>query len=372
MNVAVANTLTNAGSTGLDTANLQILEIISHHIFARDTSSKQTKEPSLRDDVIILPQAGIDALQQRMTTALGSRSHGIEMSIESSASDSFLQIAAHAIASTEKDIFVQASKEMTNKLSLAQAGTSGLAGIVFVIRGRIGKQKNRFLAVIKAELHDGFGTGEPGDTAVQYLAQLALTPTQRLYKVGLLLETIPVAPAKPAIYEPSNYRAFLFDHLITATESRSAAAYFYSSFLGMGIQKSSKKLTQDFYEICHNFIKAAPISDDAKWELREALRVELRSNSTIISAHSFATEHVESEELRDSLLAHFEAKGFPKNAVNKDVEYVKSKLRRPRKLAFTSGVKVIIPADATKDTVVVNESNESETTITIHGTYQEE
>lgn len=75
-------------------------------------------------------------------------------------------------------------------------------------------------------------------------------------------------------YDPLGYRAFLFDHLITLTETRSAAAYFYSGFLGMGIQKSARKLTKDFYEHTTAFIGSSSLTDDEKLNLREALRVE--------------------------------------------------------------------------------------------------
>lgn len=356
---------------GLDTANLHIDDIISHRVFARD-ANKVVKDPVLNDKLMKLPREGLDAIQKRLTAALGSRSHGIEMSIEKTDVESFLQLAANSICQTSSEVFIAASKTMAAKLSAAQAGTSGLSGVIFVIRGRIGKLPTRFLSVIKAEVHDGFGAGDSDDTvAVKYLKSLMLTPTQRLYKVGLLLELQSGIPVPVGDYAPGNYRAFLFDHLITATETRSAAAYFYSGFLGMDIQKSSKKLTQDFFEHSEAFIKSASLSEDAKWELKEALRVDLRSSSAVINVADFAQQHIENEDMRDRYCDYLEKRGFPKNAVVKDVAYVKSRLRRARRWTFSTGVKLDIPSNANRDVVKIKERTEAETTLVISGSFIE-
>lgn len=367
---ALAQKLAAAAEIGFDLRNLNIDEVIVHRVFARD-ANKLVKEPILATGLMALPREGLDAIQQRLTSALGSQSHGIEMTIERTDADSFVQLGAHAIGG-DRPSFMDASRLMAQKLSTAQANTSGSAGMLIVIRGRAGGQLRRFLAVIKAEVHDGFGAAE-GEQAVsvQYLSTLMLTPSQKLFKVGLLME-LQSGPSVPiGNYDATGYRAFLFDHLITATESRSAAAYFYSAFLGMGIQKSSKKLTQDFFEHTQGFIQTASITEDAKLDLREALRVELRSASSIISASDFAEAHIENEPLRKSYRDYLESKGFPKTAVSKDVTFVKSRLRRPRRLAFSTGVKVLVPADAENDVVTVIERTATQATIVVHGSFIE-
>lgn len=373
MNVAVvAPSASIKSGAGLDTANLLIDDIVSHRVFARD-ASKKVRLPHLKDVLMSLPTEGVDALQQRLTKALGNRSHGIELSIERSDAESFLQLGAHAISQTAKSDFIATSKKLASNLSTAQSNTSGLSGIVFVIRGRMGLTPRRFVAVIKAELHDGFGaSGDDEQAEVTYLKNLALTPSQRLYKVGLLLEESAVSATPLGDYDVANYRGFLFDHLITATETRSAAAYFYQTFLGMGIQKSSKKLTQDFYEHVNTFIKSCPLSDDERWELKEALRVELRSTSTVINVGDFADSNIADEEVRDSFMDFMDARQFPKTSVAKDVDYVKAKLRRPRKINFSTGVKIFIPADSEQHVVQVVEKTSEEATLIVRGTFHEE
>lgn len=356
--------------TGFDLRNLSIEEVIVHRVFARD-ANKVVRKPIVASDLMSLPMEGLDAIQQRLTSALGSRSHGIEMTIERTDAESFLQLGAHAIGG-DRAAFITASQSMAEKLSTAQATTSGSPGTLIVIRGKSGRQLRRFLAVIKAEVHDGFGTTESEQTvSVQYLNSLMLTPSQRLFKVGLLLEPQSGPSLPVGKYDAAGYRAFLFDHLITATETRSAAAYFYSSFLGMGIQKSSKKLTQDFFEHSQNFIQTASITEEQKMDLREALRVNLKSSETIISAADFAEAHIHDEKLRKSYRDYLDSKGFPKTSVSKDVEYVKSRLRRPRRLAFSTGVKVLVPADASSDVVNVIERTETQATLVVRGSFTE-
>lgn len=375
MNVAASagsvSAITASVKPSLDTANLKIDEIASHRVFARD-ATKAVKPPTLNNKLISLSPAGIGALQQRMTSSLGNKSHGIELSIEDSSATSFLQIAADAIAQPAHTHFLASSQLLTQKLATAQSTTSGLAGVVFVIRGRVGLSPRRFIAVIKAEVHDGFGTGAGAQEAdVTYLESLALTPTQRLYKVGLLLELVPALPLPLGAYDPLNYRAFLFDHLITATETRAAAAYFYSVFLGMGIQKSAKKMTQLFFESTSDFIASTPLSEDLRWELREALRVELRSRSAVISVKEFADDNIEDPALRKQFVDFMKGRDFPQNAVVKDVQYVAAKLRRPRKMNFSTGVKILIPSDAEKDTVEVLEKSSQGAVLSVKGSFEE-
>lgn len=126
----------------------------------------------------------------------------------------------------------------------------------------------------------------------------------------------------------------------------------------------ARKLTQDFFEHTRAFIDSSPIDVDVKLDLKEALRVELRSDSAVIDAPGFSKKHFP-KELRRPYQEYLESKAFPKNAVVKDTEYVKSRLRRPRKLIFTSGVRVFMPATSTTDLVTVISSDREATTLKI-------
>ncbi len=349
---------------------LTIERVIVHRIYARGPD-KQLKEPKLSSKVINLEQAALDALQIRITEALGNKSHGLEMTIKEVGDGSFFQIAASMIHASE-NIFVVHTKTLANGLNKAQLNTTAPGGMLAIISGRVGADSMPFVAAIKAEPQDGFKADEKEDQVdMEYIAELLLTNTQRLYKIGFLTE-LASKPADEDGYHAGNYRAFLFDHLMTATETRSAAMYFYRGFLGMDTQASSKKLTQDFFELTRNFIDTSPIADDHKFELHESLRSELRSQEATISVSTFGVKHFQND-MRKKYEAFMQGKGFPQNAINKDTGYIHAKLRRRRKYVFTNGVAISTPPEKTANYLEIDPcDNAGVTVVRIKAAFQKE
>ena len=370
MGTAVAEqAATSTAVQRLDVRNLTVERVIAHRIYER-AADKSIREPKTSNKLIKLIAEGREAIQKRITSAIGSRTHGVEMSIERVDVDSYFQLAADLIHAQEAQ-FVDGSKDFAQQLTQSQGTTNAPAGMLAVVSGKVGADPKRYIAVIKADVHDGFGAIESNeDVDMQYLTSLLLTESQKLYKVGLLLELDSGPRLKVGDYVASNYRAFLFDHLITGTETRSAAAYFYSAFLGMGIQKSSKKLTQDFFEHTQNFIKTSAIDSGKKSELKEALRVEMRSSNGVIVASEFARTHFP-KEMQAPYRLYLEEKKYPKNAVVKDTEYVKARLRKPRKMLFASGVQIVVPSDLSATAIQVIEKTPEHATVRIQGSYTE-
>lgn len=343
---------------------VMIERVIVHRIHPK-SPSKELTEPTTSNKVVELPQAALDTLQKRVQHALGNKSHGIEMSIAITDANSFFQVSSGMVHATDEG-FVEASQALALSLSKAQLNTNAPGGMLAVIRGRVGEQALPFIAAIKAEPQDGFRANEVnGQVDVEYISEILLTETQRLYKIGFLVEVASRSASKDE-RSAGDYRAFLFDHLMTATETRSAAAYFYSSFLGMSIQASSKKLTQDFFEFTKAFINTAPISQDDKLDLHEALRTELKSQDATISAAVFATKHMP-DQVRSEYSGFMNAKGFPENAISKDTGYIQAKLKRRRKYVFTNGVWLVTPPGDAKDMIEINSPNDGETLVKIKG-----
>ncbi|WP_339079058.1 nucleoid-associated protein [Pseudomonas sp. TMP9] len=343
---------------------VMIEHVIMHRIHPK-SPEKELTDPTTSNKVITLSQPALDTLQKRIQHALGNKSHGIEMSIASTEADSFFQVASGMVHALKED-FIEESKGLAKSLSKAQLSTNAPGGMLVVIRGRVGEQTLPFVAVIKAEPQDGFRAKEhDGQVDAEYLSEILLTETQRLYKIGFLVE-VASTPAGKDGRSAGGYRAFLFDHLMTATETRSAAAYFYSGFLGMSIQASSKKLTQDFFEFTRAFIDTAPIPQDDKLDLHEALRTELKSQDATISVSAFATKHMP-DPIRAEYSGFMSAKGFPENAINKDTGYIQAKLKRRRKYVFTNGVWLVTPPGEAKDMVEIDTTNDGETVVTIKG-----
>lgn len=339
---------------------VMIERIIVHRIYPH-TPDKQLVNPKTSNKFIKFEQAALDALQLRVTKALGNKSHGIEMSIEKSDAGSFFQNCATMLHAND-GTFIAISKELAHSLNRAQLSTTAPGGILAIITGRVGDDALPFIASIKAETQDGFKANEHDDQVdMEYIADVLLTDAQRFYKIGFLVELVS-NPAGSEGYVANNYRAFLFDHLMTSTETRSAAGYFFSGFLGMGIQASSKKLTQEFFELTRKFIDTCPIEQHEKFEYHEALRVELRSQDATISLADFGEKHL-TDELRKQYEGFMKMKGFPQNAVSKDNSYIQAKLKRRRKLLFTNDVWLSTPPDEFNKLVHILPSEESEFTL---------
>ncbi len=344
---------------------LTIERIIAHSIFARG-KDKQLIPPQTSDVVIPLDIESRDLVQIRITEALGSASHGIEVHIAKSEKTSFMQQAAEMIHMDEA-AFIKQSKQLALDLAEAQTNPKWPAGVLMILSGKVGAQQKPYLAAIKAETDRGFNIEESnGGVSLKLIKKMLLSQTQRLYKIGMLIE-INYQKPNPDGYAPANYRTFLFDHLLTSTETKSAAAYFYDAFLGMNIVGSSKHQTRTFYEETKNFINSLPVEVEEKYSLLEALRSELRSNNGTISVKAFASEHLPKEQAA-AFISTMKDKGLPETAIVKDLDYIKSKLRRPRSVLFSTGVKIQVPAEKDlKELVEVAPQMDGYTSVRVKG-----
>ncbi|OQW68679.1 MAG: hypothetical protein BVN34_08340 [Proteobacteria bacterium ST_bin12] len=309
-----------------------------------------------------LNQSGLDVFQNRITSALGKRSHGVELTIVDSNHNSFMQQAAKLMYMNDADYLLN-SRVIATRLADVQASLDLAASKLIIIDGRIGEGQHRFLAVIKADLQDGFRDDNVSGAAL--LQNLFLTPTQRLYKIGFLEEVIANPNDEEGLKNSDDFRIHLFDHLITALETRNAAHYFYKQFLGADMLHSQKKITRDFYDLTIKYINAVPIDRDAKFDLVDALRSELKSNRTTIHSETFATDHM-GEGLQQSYLDFLAQNNFNYDNFSKDTEFIKGKLKRRQRMRFSHGVEITTPADSLTQLVTIQESNAQRTILVIN------
>lgn len=343
---------------------LRVQKLVAHKIFQR-TDGKE-KKPSCGNHLIALPDDGIDSLQNRVMKALGGGSQGVAMDIANTDADRFFDIATKLLSDADKD-FVDRSKKLATLLHESQKTRDLPGGALAVMRGITGQNKNRFVGVIKAEVHDGFNFPDEDDNepSMEYLSSLMLTPAQRLYKVGLLIEKENVAGKAVS---PDNYLAFLYDDNYSAGTHKGAAQYYYDSFLGFSHKESAKRSVKDFFEQSRAFFNSCDISTEQKLDLYGALHSELKVNKkTTVSVKEFAAA-VLPDELQDKYLAFMESKGVPVQSFAKDISLIESKLKR-RSVKFSSEVTISAPADAFGKLVVVDKehSNDQITVVRIKG-----
>jgi hypothetical protein len=225
--------------------NLSIGRLIIHEVFARG-ADKALVQPTYGTQPLVLPQDARDALQSRITNALGQSSHGVEMTIRDFGVDSTWHKAKEIIESQGNDpVFINLSQNIAIKLAVAQSNRTIPAGIVVLIEGTCSNPARSFMCVIKAEPHGGFTKRQNnGQLTLEYLKDLILTPQAKLYKIGAFLRQDPAAAT--AQNPTAGWRAFLFDDNITVGNKLSAAHYFLDNFLGLEFPSNSAFQTRQF------------------------------------------------------------------------------------------------------------------------------
>jgi hypothetical protein len=332
--------------------NLIIQRTIIHEVFKR-ADEPTPVQPSYGTQVIHLEADARDALQQRITAALGHASHGLEMSLRRTGAESiWAKVKQLVDAPDNASTFITASQSIAANLAEAQVSRGIPGGIVVVIYGQVGHPGVPFTCIIKAEPHAGFTrkVGDDGELMLEYLKDLILTPQAKLYKIGAFVRK----SATEATAENPNggWQAFIFDDLITAGNRQSAAKYFYDTFLGLDFPSNSAWQTKQFHTLTKDFIRNANnVTEENKSDLLGALTTYLKvDQGGTIQVNQFATTYMQTAELRDAYSNYMQSKEFPVAAVPKDISEVKSALR-DRKVTFSNNIRLTGPVEQFQDRV---------------------
>ncbi len=324
----------------------------------RDDTDKPTI-PHFSNTVAPLDSKGIETLEKRIVDALGNNSHCIQMDIVDKKTDSVYQTVVNILSCGETDYVVH-SKEFAEKLSMAQISRKIPGGILAVIIGTIGASSKKCCALVKAEVHTGFHkSGFSGNLTIEYLADLFLTPQQKLYKIGFF------------IANNDAYDAFIYDHNMTRSESTQAAKYFYFGFLGCKIAESNKAQTQQFYLLTREYINDLDSELTVKLNYQDSLYGYLRNEvATTIGVKEFAEANLQIRH-RDKYLAYMRVSHYPEQGIVKDLSLIKNKLRR-RNIRFSSGVKILRVGGSLSDVIRIISSDQTETTVAIKGKIEDQ
>ncbi|WP_172583425.1 nucleoid-associated protein [Cupriavidus taiwanensis] len=348
---------------------LKIDRLAVHDVHPRSVDQSYVK-PTHRPHLVKLPVSGMDMFNRRIAQALGHKSRGVRADFRETAAGTFFQDVAGLMHGDDKQ-FIDLSMAAANRLAKAQLNRDYAPSKMIVLAGTVTNLQRPFAAVVKADMQDALGEKtENGKTVIDYLEHIFLTESQRLFKIGFVQQTTAKAPVKGGIHDPQYYSVHLFDHIMTSTESRKAAYYFYGDFLGADVSATDKRLTKDFFEKTNRFFDTLDIPRSRRIDLGESLRAELRSNINTIGVASFGEKHLKKTE-QAAYLKHMEKSGFPTHEITKDTDYIASKLKRRRKMVFTSGVVVTTPAEGT-DWVSVENTVDGTTIVKIKGSIASE
>lgn len=347
----------------IDLTLLSIERIIVHHIPPR-AEDKTFVAPTCATSLVTLTRPGLDMFAKRISQALGHHSHGVQAQFHNTGPQSFFANSVDLMEGDDAQ-FIASSTIVANDLTRAQQPKNLAASKLIVISGRTSKKQVPFSAVVKSELQDGLTEkSNNGKTVVDYLTDIFFAESQKLYKIGFVQKTSNLGTKAAS----EHFAVHLFDHLMTGTETRSAAFYFYSEFLGADVAASDRHRTREFFEKTKEFLQAQNISTGTKIALGEALRTELRSNKQTISVKGFSDEHLE-PALQNKYIAFMAKANISTHAITKDTEYIKSRLKRRQKIVFTSGVMITTPADQIS-LISIEAPTDGSTIVKINGTVE--
>lgn len=351
--------------------NINIEKIIAHTIKAKAASDSNV-EPITSTQLVNLDSESKTLFTVRLSDSLGNTSHGVQMDIERNTPADPIHLCGEMLHDSNN--FIDHSITLAKKLQQAHTNASWPGGIMFVLEGTIGVADQKFIAIIKAETENGIRVvNTDGIIQLQVIKDLLLSKHQKLYKVAMVIQNAQLALNDEKVYDSTSFLCFLFDHTLTRLETKKAAAYFYSTFMGMSIRKSDAKYTEIFFNETQQYINNNnSFTQEDKRTYREALRTALKDNTPSIHIEDFADKTFP-DDSKDDYLSHMDSKDFPKRAVVKDIDYIKKRLRKPRTTTMTSGVKILIPSDKEpKDVLETVKVTNGKTTFIIDGIIQTE
>ncbi len=311
-----------------------------------------------------------DVMVKRITKALGHHSHGVQADIIETGSDSMFMHACVMMDCSDGD-FITHAKVVADKLAKVQQSKSLNPAKLICISGTVTANSRPFAAFLKAELQEALTeTKQGGESALEILKNLFLTESNKLYKIGFISRTTAGNGKKNGEYAPDHHAAHVFDHLMTALETRSAAFYFYNEFLGTEVSATDRRLTRDFFEKTLLFIDTQGFKASKRLALGEALRTELRSTSAQLSVKEFSATHMHSSSDQQAYSVYMTKSGFPPHAITKDIDYVKTRLRKRQKVIFSSDVVITTPPDTANDLLRIEDNEDGTTTVTVKGTVE--
>lgn len=205
--------------------------------------------------------------KERVTEALSAQAKSIELQIVKCDETSHIANARDLIDSKD-DRFLALSCDTADRLAGAQLHRSIPGGILVVFDGTVAVNNHRFLGVIKAETHSGFRRHQDEKKRIitEFLSEVFLTPTTRLYKIALfVLESLSPKPL------PAGWRSFVFDSNISPNHREAAAQYFYEGFLGCLLPEDGAYETSRFFDLTKDFVRKTDLTPQIKRKVVDAL-----------------------------------------------------------------------------------------------------
>lgn len=348
--------------------NLKIKKVAIHKVFKREDKSIMIP-PVFNNQCSELDSEAKRALVNRITRAFGNDSHSIKMNISDTGDNSaYKYITDFWMTDQNDNEFLELSKNLTLLMAGAQKNRLFSDSILVTVKGTAKGIEADFIAVIKAEIQDGFNIIENnGEQLLTYINTLLMTRQQKLHKIGFFINN----QVRGRQIEVKDVSTFLFDSNTGDSVSDSKAEYFYKTFLGLTFRQDADVITNKFYVASKKFINESNMSALERIRLQTALHDYLRVRKELyINPSQFANEYIDNNEMKDAYLKSIENAGIPGINTRKDTSMIKD--QKVRRLAFENSVKITVPIEEFDDTITIEENKDGDTIVTIKGKYVNE
>jgi hypothetical protein len=321
----------------IDFNNLLVNRLIIHTINAKqEGQDSATVDPT--NEISEIDNNVLEIIRNRLIDAAGRNSKAFELDIENSNPNSFFELSSE-IHKLNETAFIQRTSEIAELLADSQRIVSIPNGYLLLLDCLNNENNLPVVIVIKAEPHEAlqFSTNG-GHTQVSVLHKVFLSPSQKLYKIGIIY--------KKNDEETENvneqFGCFLYDDQFRADTH--PAEYFFKDFLGFTVGNNAKIQSQRFYNKTKNFILTNVQTLEIKTLLVSALKNEFLINQNeTVNPINFATTYMPTENgLRDAYIGDV-CQELP-FAIVKDDSLIKTKLAK-RKIDFPSNINLTGPEE---------------------------
>jgi hypothetical protein len=323
--------------------NLTYTRVIMHSIKQKEIG-QDSSEYITSNSLINVDESVIDTIKRRLSDAAGKNSRAFELEIENINPGSFFSLS-NDISTLNEDDFIQRSKDIAELLATNQVHRSIPGGFLIILEANDSENKS-YIIIIKAEPHEALRL--VNDNEIKLLEKVFLSPSQKLYKIGVLYSKTNDIIIEEGIDVNIKFNALLFDDQFRLDGH--PAEYFYKDFLGLSINKNSKIQTLSFYNKSQLFIKSISDSSVNKLDLLSSLKVFVKSVvSPIITpvefAESFLTGSIKDEYISQVVRKH------PSSFI-RDTLLINSSLKN-KKITFSDKIKIIGPEDGFENYVQI-------------------
>jgi len=291
----------------LDVAYWNIHRIIVHKIFEKKRD-EDVSGVEYSEELLTTSDRAKELLKKRILKSFSKHSYFFKAEISNIEDNSFFSISQNIISNisntdeNQNEIFIKNSVDLANNLSLAQTKGTIRDSILIVVDFEDENEKKGVL-LIKAELHQALTTKKlDGRKFLELLDGIFLSPQEKLYKIGLMIED----SNTEGVYPNNSFSAYLFDSQFAT--KKMPAKYFYDVFLGFSLNKNSKILTKEFYFAVYKFAKEEVTNFAISQDIISSLRAYMKNNDVRINARNFMDIHIPNDfqySFQDKVLSIF-------------------------------------------------------------------